>query len=505
MTASAAAVEDTRQQDFLAAVDLGSNSFHMVVARNEDGNLVIIDRLREMVRLAEGLRRDGTLDPDVIARALDCLSRFGQRLTALSQGNVRIVGTNTLRKARRSRAFLEQSEAALGHPIEVISGREEARMVYLGVAHSAPREPGNRLVVDIGGGSTELIVGEGMKPLEMSSQYLGCISATRQWFRNRKFTRKRLRKALLAVGVELEPIAPRLKRLGWDSVVGSSGTVRATESVLRANGWCESGISRDGLDKLMAHFVELRHLGDTVINGVAADRMVVFPGGAVILAGVFDALGIEHMRVSDGALREGLLIDLIGRRGGGDARTRSLQALQRRYEVDVEQAESVARTGAALLEGVAGAWELEHPLNAKLVQWAAAVHEIGLAVAHAKYHAHGAYLLRVGDLPGFSQYEQILLASMVACHRRKLSASAFDKLPRPWGNRLRRLIVPFRLAVLLNRSRSYAALPAIALEAGRNAVRLVTPDGWLDDHPLTRADLELEARYLAALDLDLQF
>lgn len=479
----------------------------MVVARNEGGNLVIVDRLREMVRLAEGLRRDGTLDPDVTDRALACLSRFGQRLKNIPVGNVRIVGTNTLRKARRSRAFLEQSEAALGHPIEVISGREEARMVYLGVAHSAPQEPGKRLVVDIGGGSTELIVGEGMEPLEMSSQYLGCISVTRNWFRDRRITRKRLRKALLAVGVELEPVAPRLKRLGWENVVGSSGTVRATEAVLRAHGWCQSGISREGLEKLMEHFVELRDLGNTVIDGVSADRMIVFPGGAVILAGVFDALGIEHMRVSDGALREGLLVDLVGRLGvpDADARTRTIRSLQRRYEVDIEQSESVARTGASLLECVAPAWDLDQPLAYKLMLWASAVHEIGLGVAHAKYHAHGAYLLRYGDLPGFSQYEQILLSALVSCQRRKITASAFDKLPRPWGARLRHLIVPFRLAVLMHRSRSYLPLPAISLAASKNSVALHTPEGWLDENPLTRADLALEAGFLEALDLELKY
>jgi exopolyphosphatase / guanosine-5'-triphosphate,3'-diphosphate pyrophosphatase len=220
--------------DVLAAVDLGSNSFHMVVARYSHGQLVIIDRLREMVRLAAGVAENGRIDKDVAARALACLQRFGQRLRDMHADSVRVVGTNALRLAHKKQAFLERAREALGHPIEIIAGMEEARLIYCGVAHTMPNEAGKRLVADIGGGSTELIIGEGLAPLELESLQMGCVSLSERFFRDGKMSPKRFERARLACRLELEPVQAAFRRRGWETAAGSSGTVRAIGEAIRA-------------------------------------------------------------------------------------------------------------------------------------------------------------------------------------------------------------------------------------------------------------------------------
>ncbi len=492
------------EDENLAAIDLGSNSFHMIVARRSGDELVVVDRLREMVRLADGLDAQRCLDEAARRRALDCLARFGQRIRHIPAANIRVVGTNTLRSARNAAAFLAEAEQALGADIEIVSGLEEARLIYLGVAHSVAGK-GSRLVVDIGGGSTELIIGEGFESRDMESLYMGCVSMSREFFADGSITEKRLRKAGLAAQVELEPHAARFRSLGWKQAIGASGTIRAVGRVVEAAGWSEEGITPASLEALLEALLRAGRVADIRLDGLGADRAPVFVGGVVVLHAVFEALGIEHMRVSDGALREGLLYDMLGRIHHEDVRDRSVAGLMRRFDADEAQAQRVADTAVDGLRQVAGAWKLKADKHARLLGWAASLAEIGRGIARSQYHKHGAYIIQHADLPGFSRQEQALLAILVRAHRRKFPVDAFAGLPRGRERRARLLAVLLRLSVVLHRSRSPRALPELELLAADNGLRLVFPQGWLQEHPLTGADLEQEQAYLKAAGFELSF
>jgi exopolyphosphatase/guanosine-5'-triphosphate,3'-diphosphate pyrophosphatase len=485
-------------------VDLGSNSFHMVVARLEHGRLSILDRIREMVRLGAGLDARGGLSAEAAERALACLGRFSERLKSLHADRVRAVGTNTLRRTRDRQNFLTRASDALGHSIDVISGVEEARLVYLGAASSLPTEAGHRLVVDIGGGSTELIIGSGHVAERLESLYMGCVSMSNVFFPDGRVSRKRFRQARLAARQEVEPVAQSFRGAGWERAYGTSGTIRATGRLL-ANEDNPSGvITRAGLKDLESRLVDCGDLNVSRPSGLSEERAPVYAGGLAILRGVFDALGIESMMVAEGALREGLLHDLLGRLTDEDARERSVRSLQERFHVDADQAERVRAMAMDLLDQVAEAWLLDGELPRLLLGWSARLHEIGLDIAHAQHHRHAAYLLRHADLGGFSTGEQLLLSALVGTHRRKFRTEFVDALPADWMDKATRLAVILRLAVLLCRSRSTAALPRIACTADERTLRLMFPVGWLKEHPLTMADLEQEARYLDAIDIDLK-
>jgi exopolyphosphatase/guanosine-5'-triphosphate,3'-diphosphate pyrophosphatase len=482
--------------DVLAAVDLGSNSFHMVVARYSHGQLVIVDRLREMVRLAAGLDEQGRLSRESVARALQCLERFGQRLSDMKAGRVRVVGTNTLRKAKRKGAFLDRAREALGHPIEIIAGVEEARLIYLGVAHTTPSESGHRLVVDIGGGSTEVIIGEGLAAKRLDSLYMGCVSMSEQHFADGVITEKRMKRARTAAQLEIEPVMARFRRTEWDTAFGASGTMRSVADTLAAQGRPAGQITRDGVEWLVGECLKAGDTAKLKLPGLAAERQEILPGGLAILVELFDMLGIELLRVADGALREGLLYDLLGRLTDEDARVRSVRALEARFHVDAAQADRVEATALAFLRQVRADWKLDEPLAELVLRWASRLHEVGLDIAHSHYHKHGAYLLANADLPGFPREEQALLAALVGSHRRKLNVAQLEDLVPPWHLKAEFLIVLLRLAVLLHRGRGPRALPEIDLRPKGRSLECVFPKGWLEAHPLTAADLEQEVEIL---------
>jgi exopolyphosphatase/guanosine-5'-triphosphate,3'-diphosphate pyrophosphatase len=489
----------------MAAVDLGSNSFHMVVARADQGHPSIIDRLREMVRLASGLNQHGYLDSASQERALACLRRFGQRLRDMQAHQVRVVGTNTLRRARNGEAFLAAAEKALGHPVEVISGIEEARLIYLGVSHHTDTaEGGSNFVVDIGGGSTELIIGEGYEPKHLESLSIGCVGLSTEYFDDGRLSEKRFARARLAVRLELRPVAAAFRKLGWNRAIGSSGTVRAARDVAHALGLVDTGVSLAALESIIATMIEARRVDDLELPGLGPDRAPVFAGGVAIFAEVMSTLKIARMQISGGALREGLLYDMLGRLHDEDARERSIQAMQRRYHVDMEQAVRVEATAAALHAKVERGWQLGEKHYRQLLVWAARLHEVGLDIAHARYHHHGGYLLANADMPGFVRLEQKLLAALVTFHRRKLDDPFLPEVPANWRTPLFKLIVLLRLAVLLHRSRSPDDLPQIDLQPGNDLLTVGFPDGWLDRNPLTAADLEQEHAWLQARGFDLK-
>ncbi|HZF25428.1 MAG TPA: exopolyphosphatase [Steroidobacteraceae bacterium] len=490
--------------DVIAAVDLGSNSFHMVVARYSHGQLTILDRLREMVRLAAGLDAEDRLDKAVTVRALECLQRFGQRLRDMHAENVRVVGTNTLRKAHRKQTFLERARDALGHPIEIISGIEEARLIYLGVANTIPNDPGRRLVVDIGGGSTEVIIGEGFNPLRLESLYMGCVGMSLAHFGDGKISEKRFRRARMAARLELEPVQAAFRSQGWQHAFGSSGTIRVIADIIRHFDPTAVAITPEGLERVIHETIEAGHVNEVHLPEVTAERAPVFPGGLAILAELFEALEVEQMRIADGALREGLLYDMIGRFTDEDARTRTVRAMEQRYHVDIAQAERVESTALDFLRQVAAPWGLSDPLAELALGWAARLHEIGLDVSHSHYQRHGAYLLEHADLPGFPREEQMLLAALVGGHRRKIIVAGSEELIPPWDKKALFLLLLLRLAVLMHRGRTSEPLPPITLLPRGQSLTIEFPRGWLKDHPLTIADLRNEVDYWKAIGFRLR-
>jgi exopolyphosphatase/guanosine-5'-triphosphate,3'-diphosphate pyrophosphatase len=491
--------------DVLAAVDLGSNSFHMVVARYSHGQLVILDRLREMVRLAAGLGDSGRLDDAATERALRCLERFGQRLRAVRADSVRVVGTNALRHAKRKRWFLERARAALGHPIEIISGLEEARLIYSGVAHTSPMSPDKRLVIDIGGGSTEVVIGEGFNPLLLESLSVGCVGLSAAYFDDGKISAKRLERARTAVRLELEPVQEAYRKMGWLNAFGSSGTVRVIGDTLRAINAESPHITLDNLNLLAERVVAAGHVDELDLPEVDAERAPVFPAGLAILLEVVENFGIDRVRVAEGAMREGLLYDLMGRFTDEDARVRSVRAMEKRYHVDQTQADRVEATAVGLLEQIESDWGLEDPLAESVLRWASRLHETGLDIAHSKYHRHSAYLLEHADMPGFPREEQLLLAALVGGHRRQLSFESLEDLLPPWDRLAEFLIVLLRLAVLLHRGRSPQPLPAVSLTVKSRNITLDLPQRWIKEHPLTLEDLEQERAYLKDAGFRLTF
>lgn len=478
----------------------------MIVGELRHGQLTIIDRLKETVRLSEGLTDNGPIAAPARQRALDCLSRFGERLRAMHASSVRTAGTSTLRRASDSDSFRLAAEAALGHPIEVISGIEEARLVYMGVLHSLPRNDGMRLVLDIGGGSTELILGQGATPRALESLHMGCVVMTEKHFPGGRIDRASFDKARLEARLKLRPVKNYFRRAEDVESVGTSGTIISTEAVARELGIIESNdLTPAAVELLIERVLEYGHIDQLQFSGLSDRRAQVWPGGLAILVELLQGLRIGHLRVSDGALREGLLYDQLGRLQHDDARDRSVAALAGRYNVDQTQAARVRATAEQLLAGVADQWNLTSPLAADILEWAATLHEIGLDISHSGFQRHGAYVAENADLPGFPRSEQILLASLIANQRSSIDVKRLQALPNAWQDKALALTIVLRLAVLLNRNRSDHDLPPLDVTASAGRITLGFPDGWLDWNPLTIADLNRERGYLAAINYEIEF
>ena len=471
----------------LAAVDLGSNSFHLQVARVVGDQIYPLDALREAVRLGGGLTRDKRLDETSQQRALDCLKRFGERLRGFDPHAVRAVGTNTLRVAKNAAAFLKQARAALGFPIEVVAGREEARLIYLGVSHGLPASQDKRLVVDVGGGSTELIIGRGFRPLRLASLYMGCVSYSLRYFPDGKITRSGMKQAELAARGELQPVALKFARGNWQQAVASSGTARALAEILRLNGYAENGITREGLEKLRAMMIKAGAADRLDFEGLKNDRVPVLPGGLAIMGAVLAELGIESLEVATGAMRQGILYDLLGRVQQHDMRDVTVAQFMRRYHVDSRQARRVGALALDLYRGLANGAANDDAAPHYLA-WAAKLHEIGISVAYSGYHKHSAYIIQHADMPGFSNMEQTQLALLALAHRRSLKKVFTDGVESvDW-----RQVLALRLAALIYRSRADIALPRIEIRARARAVELAIDRGWLAKNPLSATALHEE-------------
>jgi len=489
--------------DLIAAVDLGSNSFRLQVGRVVGNQIYPLDGLKESVRLASGLTREKLLDTAAQARGLEALARFGELLRGLAPGAVRAVATNTLRVAKNAPQFLAQAEAALGFPIEVIAGREEARLIHLGVAHTLPNPQSRQLVVDIGGGSTEFVIGSNFQPQLLESLYMGCVSFTLRHFPGGSVGKKGMKEAELAARKELQAIVHAYRDAGWEEAVGSSGTAKAIVDLLELNDLNprgEVGITREGLERLRALLVSAGDAAKLKLEGLRADRLPVLPGGIAIMSAVFHEFGLERMTFSEGALRLGVLYDLLGRYHHEDLREATVVQFMQRYEVDPRQAVRVCRTAQRLLTELMAGKLVADGSDMQFISWAGRLHEIGISVAHSSYHKHSAYILENADMPGFSKRDQQRLARVVLAHRGKLErVRAATRDAADWM-----LIFALRIAALLHRSRDEAADAPVTAAVTAKGFQLSVDADWLEASPLTAAALDDEAGQWAALGSDLQ-
>jgi exopolyphosphatase/guanosine-5'-triphosphate,3'-diphosphate pyrophosphatase len=475
----------------IAAVDLGSNSFRLQVARVADDHLFMHDSLREMVRLGAGLGKDKTLSQDAVDRAIECLRRFGERLRGFDARSVRAVGTNTFRIARNAPELLARAQEALGFPIEIIAGREEARMIFIGVSHSLQPFTGKRLVIDIGGGSTEFVIGQGFEPSAMESLYMGCVSYSMRFFPDNKLSEGNFRRAEIAARTEVQSIRRSFLTGQWDEAIGSSGSARALGQIMQINGLSDGSITRAGLAMLKDMMLKAKDINQLKLAGLSAERVPVLPGGYAIMAAAFAELQIERMTVAGGALREGVLYELLGRIQHHDTREATVRQFMRRYHVDTHQARRVQVLSLSLLEGIVQHLQWQRPLARQYLTWAARLHEIGVSIAHSGYHKHSAYIVENADMPGFSKMEQQTLGLLLRTQRRALAKL---QLPKIEDDRIS-LIIVLRLAVLFHRNHMDVDMPVIKLFRAQDQFILTLPAEWLAGNPLTATELEAEVGY----------
>ncbi|WP_114767718.1 guanosine-5'-triphosphate,3'-diphosphate diphosphatase [Vibrio rhodolitus] len=471
-----------------AAIDLGSNSFHMLVVRHIDGSVQTMAKIKRKVRLAAGLNENNALSQEAMQRGWDCLSLFAERLQDIPKENIRIVGTATLRTATNVDVFLTKANQILGHDIEVICGEEEAATIYKGVAHTSGGS-GRRLVVDIGGASTELIIGEGFEAKALTSLKMGCVTWLERHFKDRQLTASNFNQAITAAKETLQPILEQYTTLGWNVCVGASGTVQALQEIMLAQGMDEV-ITHAKLKRLQKQAMLADHLEELEIEGLTLERALVFPSGLSILIAIFELLEIDSMTLAGGALREGLVYEMVDELKQDDIRARTITSVQTRYQIDTLYGEQVAALAARLLAQCQADWLAESQAKV-LLETAAKLHEIGLTIDFKKGGEHSAYLLRNLDLPGYTRAQKHLLAELTRRYREQLSS-----LPEQHaisGTSAKRVLRLLRLAVLLTHRRNPELEPQVTLQTEGDKLKLSISAAWLAQNPLTAAELEIEA------------
>lgn len=495
---------ESRESNKVAALDIGSNSFHLVVARIVAGSVQILHRVKQKVRLAEGLDENNVLSDEAMERGLAMLRVIAESLRGFEPDSVRIVATHTLRKAVNARLFINAAKEILPYPVEVISGVEEARLIYSGVAHTNHAD-GQQLVIDIGGGSTEFVVGKGLSPMLCRSLQMGCVSYTQRFFASGELKKKSFDKAITAASQQLELIETRYRKLGWVQCVGTSGTIRTLFNLCqqdRPNGH-DIPVTLKSLRKLMKQFISAGHIDQLDYPALSEDRRGVIAGGLAILIAAFKALNIDTLVYSPAALREGVLYQMEDVLHHADIRGRTASSLATRYDVDTTQANMVLNTALTLFDQVDKPWKLKQQDFRNMLGWAALLHEVGLQINSRGVQRHSAYILGNVDMPGFTQEQQLLLATLVRCHRKKIRKNDIPSFNLYDINAIKRLIALLRLSVLLNIKRQEGFLPELNIKADKHGIKITFPAGWLDEKPIISADLARESGHWKGLDLNL--
>ena len=487
--------------ELIAAVDIGSNSFHLVIARIVDGALQLLHREKQKVQLADGLDAEQMLSDEAMQRGLLVLKQFADSLQGMPPSSVRVIATYTLRRAKNSSEFLKQAQSVFPFPIEVISGQEEARFIYQGVAHFETY-PGQRLVIDIGGGSTEFAIGQHFDPIKLASRNMGCVSYAKHFFPKGKITTKRFERAVLQAEQELENITSAYKDTGWQQVVGTSGTIKTIKDIIVAMGWNAHVIELNHLLKLKNLLLQVEDCQDLNWPGLTDDRKTLIGPGLAILLASFQMLGIEQMVYVDAALREGVLYEMSDRLQHHDIRSHTIQSLIKRYAVDTEQANRVNQVAQRLFLQVKEDWQLDDNW-AELLQFAASVYEIGLQINSSSVQRHSAYILNNSNLPGFNQEQQKLLSCLVRSHRRKIKVDDIPQFYLFSNLQFNRVLSIFRLSVLLNQKRRDELTPELKLVAQGDQLTLLLTEEWYQQHSVLAADLAAEQQYLRRINLQL--
>lgn len=480
----------------LAAIDLGSNSFHMIVARIVNGSFQVLSRLKQRVQLIDGMSDKGELTEESIQRALSCLELFAERLQGFETERVRIIASYSLRAASNTPEFLARAAEILPYAIEVISGQEEARLIYMGVAHTQP-EMGKKLVIDIGGGSTELIIGEGFEPFIVESIDMGCVSFANRYFPNGEITRKGFNNAVMAAMQNLEIYVWRYKRLGWDYALGTSGTIKAVNQILFAIEDFNGLLTLDMLKSLCDMLLQYKHVSQLNFPELSEERQNVLLPGVAILVALFESLHIKTLRFADSALREGVLYEMEGLFRHEDIRVRTAESLAEHYAIDREQVERVMKTADYFY----AEWKTQTESTNKqglhaLLDWAIILHEVGLSINQSSMHKHSGYILQHSTLPGFSQEQQTLLATLVRFHRRSIKQDEFPRFNLYKKKHYLPLLQILRLSVLLNNQRQSTTKPEfIHVKVENFEWELIFPAGYLEANTLLDLDLQKEQDY----------
>jgi exopolyphosphatase/guanosine-5'-triphosphate,3'-diphosphate pyrophosphatase len=480
-----------------AVIDLGSNSFHMLIAKHIAGGVHTIGRVKRKVRLAAGLDENNTLSIDAMQRGWECLALFAERLQDIPKQNISIVATATLRLATNALEFKTQAEKILNHKINIISGELEARTIYKGVAHTSACQ-GKQLVIDIGGASTEVVIGKGFDALLYKSLDMGCVTYLERYFQNGLLSDSNFDNAIAAAHKVIDPIKAQYKETAWELAIGASGTVQAIQEILSATGQTDL-LSLEKLLHIKAEAIKYKNVSALSLPGLSEERRLVFVSGLAILIALFEALEIKQMGLAGGALREGVLYSMISDLHHSNIRERTLESFALRFYIDKEQAKRVSDIALLIAKQLQQAWQLDLEQVQVLLRAAAHLHEIGLLIDYKQYHQHSAYILSNTDMPGYSQTEKKIIVSLLKGHRADLTESLFvhQGANKELTEKLVRVI---RLAVILSMRRKDDVLPTFEVNADKTALNISFSDDWLAHHPLMESELEQESVYQSKLN-----
>ncbi len=484
-----------------AVIDLGSNSFHMLITRLVADSVQVVDKVKRKVRLAAGLNSNNELDDTAIKRGLECLSFFAERLQDIPENNIRIVATATLRIAKNADIFIAQANAILGKNITLLSGEQEAKYIYLGVAHTSCGKP-NRLVFDIGGASTEIIAGADFSSKKVISLNIGCVTYLNRYFSDAKLTEHNFSQAIDAAKQQIAPHIADYTKLGWQIVLGGSGTMQALAEILLHHNQ-PAIINLAFLKKMQTEAIGCQSINQLKIPGLLADRQPVFASGLAILIALFESFAINQLQLSSGAIREGLLYEMLPDMRQITIRQRTVKSLTEKFHIDTEHASRVTETVDALFDYCASNWQLSKDNSYKLLKTACALHEIGLLLEFKRHQQHGCYIIENADLPGFDQADRQLLAALVLCYKADIDIERLRQQSATSFETAKQLLVILRLAVIMCRRRNDDVLPHHNCVVNGQAIEVHLPKLWLNNHPLICDELKQESQHLNSIGFTL--
>lgn len=475
------------QDEYYAAIDLGSNSFHMVIVRILAGSLQVVSKNKHKVRLAGGLNADNELSDEAIARGLDCIRNFAEKLQDIPPENVRVVATATLRLASNAQQFIKPAEQLLQHKIQVITGDEEAKQIYLGVAYTSANQ-GNTLVIDIGGASTEVIIGRDLQALHLVSMDMGCVTFMDRYFVGGELKQENFEAATLAATEIIASNVDAFQCFDWQQCLGASGTPQAVTQILVKQG-INDAIRLSYLYELRETCIKQKQVDDLSIEGLPLTRQAIFPSGLAILIALFESLGIDNMQISGGALREGIIYGMLDNFQQVDRRQQGINQLISRFRIDKEQSLRAVQVADSLCQQMCKQASFCDFDTKGLVLAAAALHELGLHVGYKSYHEHGAYILDHVEITGFTSLQRMMIRDLVKLHRLDVTPFALSNYSNDLQVMLASCLRILRLSVILIGRRKNLAIPSVTLKLYGDAWELNMPRSLKTKHPLIHTEL----------------